>query len=111
MILKAPKGAFLVSKSGTRSYDGREGRVMNDCYVTFRSLTSAQQAAFEVSKYGIRSALIRTPKSLSSAGCGYALRVDQFFQQRIVKILKDSNIRFEQVVLSDNNGFRQEVRF
>ena len=54
---------------------------MNDYYVTFRSLTSAQRASFEASKHGIRAELIRTPKSLSSTGCGYALRVDQIFIQ------------------------------
>ena len=67
---------------------------MNDYYVTFRSLTSAQRASFEASKHGIRAELIRTPKSLSSTGCGYALRVDQIFIQNTVKILRNGNLAY-----------------
>ena len=84
---------------------------MNDYYVTFRSLTSAQRASFEASRHGVRATLIRTPKSLCSTGCGYALRVDQIFIQNTVKILRDANIRFEKILLSDRTGFGQEVRF
>ena len=84
---------------------------MNDYYVTFRSLTSAQRASFEASRHGVRATLIRTPKSLSSTGCGYALRVDQIYIEKTIKILRDANIRFERILLSDQTGYGQEVRF
>ena len=82
---------------------------MNDYYVTFRSLTSAQQGSFEISKNGIRAALIRTPKILSSAGCGYALRVNPTWIRHVLRILHEANISYEKIMRSDHPGSFREV--
>ncbi len=46
---------------------------MHQYCFTFRSVTAAQQGMGVLLRYGIRCELTRTPKSLSSYGCGYAL--------------------------------------
>ena len=104
-------GALFVSKGSSASYDGREGRFMHEYYVTFRSLTSAQQASFELSKNGIPSSLKRMPKDISSMGCGYGLRINSEMAHAAARILRQSNIRFEKIVLPDGNGHFREIWF
>lgn len=46
-----------------------------DCYITFRSVTSAQRGAEALRAIGIQGTLIRTPAALAAQGCGYSLRI------------------------------------
>ena len=46
---------------------------MYDCYLTFRSITHAQKGSNLLTEAGIRHRMLRTPKTLSAQGCGYAL--------------------------------------
>ena len=48
---------------------------MYECYFTFRSNTGAQRAQHALQKEKLRCQLLRTPKSMSVNGCGYALKV------------------------------------
>lgn len=49
--------------------------VMNNCFFTFRSITTAQRGAQVLDRAGILNQLSRTPKSFSVRGCGYCLKV------------------------------------
>ena len=44
-------------------------------YITFRSVTFAQQGERVLQKKGIRCTLLRTPKWMEQQGCGYCLRL------------------------------------
>ena len=57
------------------SYDGREGSPVYEYYFTFPSVTFAQRSLSELLQKGILAELIRSPKKISSYGCGYAIRV------------------------------------
>lgn len=48
---------------------------MYEYYFTFHSVTLAQRGLEELLRRGIYTELIRSPKRLASAGCGYALKV------------------------------------
>ena len=48
---------------------------MYEYYFTFQSITYAQTALSELFRVGIFAELIRTPKRMSSMGCGYAVKV------------------------------------
>lgn len=82
---------------------------MSEYYFTFRSLTSAQQATFLLSKNGVFSNLIRAPKALSSMGCGYALRISSEQAHAAASQLRSSGIRIEKTMLYDHTGRYQEV--
>ncbi len=43
-------------------------------YITFRSITYAQRAQNHLDRLGIRTYLLRTPRSMAKNGCGYCLR-------------------------------------
>lgn len=44
-------------------------------YITFRSVTFAQQGEKVLQKRGIRCTLLRTPRWMEEQGCGYCLRL------------------------------------
>ena len=48
---------------------------MYEYYFTFPSVTFAQRALSELLQKGISAELIRSPRRISSYGCGYALKV------------------------------------
>ena len=78
--------------------------------MTFRSMTAAQQALFELSRAGIAARLIRTPKQISSTGCGYALRIGADSAQSAVLTLRQSGLGFERMIQTQPGGYSREVR-
>ena len=48
---------------------------MEAYYLTFQSLTQAQTAAAALQAHGFTAEILRTPKIISSSGCGYALQL------------------------------------
>lgn len=48
---------------------------MNRDFITFRSITPAQQAQRILLRAGMDGLLQRTPRALAQAGCGYCLRL------------------------------------
>ena len=55
---------------------------MKEFYVVYRSITHAQQAQKALARQGVKSTLLRTPKSVSKAGCSYSLRLTEREFQR-----------------------------
>lgn len=81
---------------------------MFEYYITFRSLTSAQQAAFVLNKNGIHSLIKRVPAAISVNGCGYSLVLAPERGPSAVRILRELNIKFEKIYQSaENHRFRE----
>ena len=61
---------------------------MYEYYFTFLSVTMAQRGLEALLNRGIYAELIRTPRRMASAGCGYALKVrsgDGFVAAAVLK--------------------------
>ncbi|MBQ3969746.1 MAG: DUF3343 domain-containing protein [Clostridia bacterium] len=56
------------------------------------SITSAMKAREVLQKNGIRSEIVRTPKRLAKAGCGYSLFVPNNFS-KAVAVIRNSGIK------------------
>jgi len=78
---------------------------MNEYYFTFRSITLAQQALDVLTKNGISAILLRSPKRVSKAGCGFAVRVNAQSAMYAKKTLERYNIRFENMISPDLSGW------
>ena len=48
---------------------------MNDCLITFRSVTPAQRGERVLRRAGLACVLQRTPRAMEAKGCGYCLRI------------------------------------
>ncbi len=68
---------------------------MYQFYLTFRSMTRAQSAAMALLRNGIAAAFLRSPKSLSAQGCGYALQLDGTNLQAAALVLRREGLFFE----------------
>lgn len=68
---------------------------MYQFYLTFRSMTRAQSAATALLRKGIVAAFLRTPKSLSAQGCGYALQIDGASLQTAAAFLRREGLAFD----------------
>lgn len=70
---------------------------MNEYYFTFRSMTRGQQAAILLLQHGIVGNLVRTPKVLTSKGCGYAIAINRADAYAAATILRQERIGFDRV--------------
>lgn len=82
---------------------------MYDYYFTFRSLTLAQQARHFLSTKGILSKVQRSPKSVSSEGCSYALKISQIHAAASASYLRTSGLLYTRVLSVNPNGTVKEV--
>lgn len=67
---------------------------MMSCLITCRSLTYAQRAAAALRQAGITARLIRTPREISAAGCGYSVSVSKPDLRTGVDILRIQRIPY-----------------
>jgi len=80
---------------------------MFDFYFTFRTITAAQRAAYALMQYGLDAEFVRTPKALSSLGCGYAVRVNRSDATLAGMLFRRDGIRYERgVPLNGGSGGR-----
>ena len=65
---------------------------MNRDFITFQSITPAQQAQRILLRAGMDGLLQRTPRALAQAGCGYCLRncPQKIFISRYFKLYNES---------------------
>ena len=77
---------------------------MFDYYFTFRSMTSAQQAVMHLNKNGLFASMLRTPKVLSSKGCGFSVRVLLQNGSDAALILRKAGIYYEKVFQMSVSG-------
>lgn len=76
--------------------------------ITFRSVTFAQRAERALQRHNIACQLQRTPKMLTSRGCGYCLRLqsDEIFSA--VENLQEAQILYGKLYRLDDDGTPKE---
>ena len=70
---------------------------MENCLITFRSVTPAQRAQALLQKEGVDCALRRTPKWMEERGCGYSLQIRRTATVRAVHLLRQNRVSFGKV--------------
>ncbi len=78
-------------------------------YITFRSVTFAQQGEKLLKEQGIRCTLQRTPRWMEAQGCGYCLRVWSEKIDPVVAHLRRSHISMRRVYLQRSDGLLEEL--
>lgn len=82
---------------------------MNDCLITFRSVTPAQRGEAILRRSGLFCALSRTPKWMEEQGCGYSLRVRHTQATRCAELLRRERVPFRKIYLLRDNGRAEEL--
>lgn len=78
-------------------------------YVTFRSVTFAQRGEQVLTKAGIRTTLLRTPKWMEAQGCGYSLRIWTADIRSVVEVLQKNKVMFRRVYIQTPDGTLEEM--
>ena len=81
---------------------------MRKNYITFRSITPAQQGQRLLRRSGVEAVLQRTPRWMEEKGCGYCLRLSEQDCVRAVSLLRQTGLQFQKVYAGDN-GQAEEV--
>jgi hypothetical protein len=76
---------------------------------TFKSLTYAQRGHNILTHAGIMGDIVRVPRSISTLGCGYAIRVGGKNYSRSIQALTDARVLPERVFAIDSTGKYREV--
>lgn len=82
---------------------------MYNYYFTFRSMTQAQRAVSTLRQAGVFSTLLRTPRAISTKGCGYSIQVNGDVVYRTAEILRSNLILFEKAYRITAGGRAEEV--
>ena len=78
-------------------------------YITFRSVTPAQQGEKLLRKNGFRCILQRTPRWMQENGCGYCLRLGTDRIREVVALLEGADLPFRKVYRLNQEGDAEEV--
>lgn len=78
-------------------------------YITFRSVTYAQQGERLLKGKGFRCSLQRTPRWMEEQGCGYALRVWNQEIEPVTALLSEKQIPLRRVYLQRQDGQLEEI--
>lgn len=78
-------------------------------FITFRSVTYAQQGERVLKGNGVRCALQRTPRWMEEQGCGYALRVYAAEIEPVTALLRERQIPTRRVYLQKADGQLEEA--
>ena len=82
---------------------------MNDCLITFRSVTPAQRAEAALRRAGMDCRMQRTPRWMEEQGCGYSLRLSTGQIQAAAELLRTKGIVFRKIYLR-SEGKMEEMR-
>lgn len=82
---------------------------MYDFYFTFRSMTQAQRAVGALRQAGIFPTLVRTPRAISTKGCGYSVKVGGDVVYRTAEVLRGALILYEKAYRITAGGRAEEV--
>lgn len=82
---------------------------MNDCLITFRSVTPGQRAERLVQQAGLKCSLQRTPKWMEQQGCGYSLRLPFAQVQQALEILHSNQVPYRKIYLRRDGGKLEEL--
>ena len=82
---------------------------MDQCYLSFRSVTPAQRAEVVLKREGYQCYLQRAPKWMGQRGCGYAVLVRRNAVADCVATLRREQISFSKVYCQYADGRREEL--
>lgn len=82
---------------------------MEYCFITLRSLTTAQRAEGILQKRGIRCVLQRAPRWMEEQGCGNGLRVDCDDISEALALLRSNRIPYKRAYLKRDDGSMEEM--
>ncbi|MDD3165078.1 MAG: DUF3343 domain-containing protein [Oscillospiraceae bacterium] len=82
---------------------------MQECYITFRSVTDAQRGEMVLNRIGIAAVLVRTPKMISNRGCGYSLRLPGGICATALRELQRTGVPMSRVFQRLGNNFREAM--
>lgn len=83
---------------------------MNGCYITFRSVTLAQQGEAALNRAGIGCRILRTPRWMEEQGCGYCLALKRRDLGTALERLAERGIRYRKCYRKTESGELEEVR-
>ena len=79
-------------------------------YITFRSVTYAQQGERLLKGSGIRCTLQRTPRWMEEQGCGYALRIWTRDIRRAAEHLRTAQLPMRKIYVQGRDGKLEELQ-
>jgi hypothetical protein len=82
---------------------------MNDCMITFRSVTPAQRGEKALHRAGFTCSIQRTPRWMEEQGCGYSLRIRCQDVLHCTQILTTAQIPFRKVYRRRENGKLEDM--
>ena len=82
---------------------------MENCMITFRSVTPAQRGELALRRAGISCAIHRTPRILAEQGCGYSLRLSRTELPMALELLRSKGISFRKAYCTDPDGKPREI--
>ena len=77
--------------------------------ITFRSITFAQKAEAVLHRANIDCQMRRTPRELSTQGCGYCLYIRGSDALAAVELLRDREITFGKVYAMGSGGMEERM--
>ena len=82
---------------------------MDNCMITFRSVTPAQRGEGLLRRAGIGCTLHRTPRWMEQQGCGYSLRLHGGSVHSAVSFLREHGINLRKVYVQSVAGELEEL--
>ena len=82
---------------------------MKNYYITFRSVTYAQQAEQILRRAGINCILLRTSRKMAMRGCGYSLRLRENVFPAAWERLQAVQLPYGMIYAMDADGTLEEV--
>lgn len=82
---------------------------MENCLITFRSVTPAQRADILLRRDGFKCSLRRTPRWMEERGCGYSIQVQFADVSSCVAALRRNKLPFRKVYLLHQDGGAEEL--
>ena len=83
---------------------------MENCIITFRSVTPAQRAEEVLRRTGVECTLQRTPKKMEEKGCGYSLQMNCQDIMAAVQLLRQAGIGYRKAYSLHGSGTLEEMR-
>lgn len=82
---------------------------MNDCMITFRSITPAQRGEEILRRNGVSCRLLRTMRWMEVKGCGYSIHLPISLANQAVELLRQKQIPFQKVYKIQEGGKPEEM--
>jgi len=78
--------------------------------ILYRSITQAQRAARILERAGINCRVMRTPRSISTEGCGYCLGISERWLSKALVLLRQEPGKINRVYIVHDGDVPREVQ-